>query len=1041
MVSKKPFRTSTFLLICALLVLVFAVGSIVGIKFFAETSQFPALDVAVVDHPAERPALTVPPAVAVPVTPAASVEAPVSEDQQAAYHALPEVEQASLWQAFSKAQREIRPLTPGQKAQPRNEGVRFFAGNPGQQLTARFLDGAIRVESGRGGEWAGTLSLMGGAKVSPVVAGDRAEFHHPGGVTEWYVNQPEGIEHGFTLARRPEDAVAGEVRLDLKLEGLSARAVATEEALDFVDEATGESVLRYRKLLVWDATGRELPARLEAQGALVSILVADTGAAYPLTIDPVIVSQEIKLTALKEQRPDRFGSAVALSGDTALVGAGIAYTEGAISGAVYVFVRNGTDWSQQGKLLASDAASGDQFGVAVALSGDTALVGASGNDGAGENSGSAYVFVRSGTDWSQQAKLLASDGAANDQFGAAVALSGDTVLVGVALPYVGFPTSKSGSAYVFVRSGTTWAQQAKLVADDAAAGDQFGAAVALSGSTALIGARNDDDAGSNSGSAYVFVRSGTTWTQQAKLVASAVEAESGSEFGVAVALSGDTALVGAYLEGRAYVFVRSGTTWTQQARLAAGPFRSSDEFGKSVALVGDTALIGAPSTYGVRGSRSGSAYVFVRSGTDWSQQAKLEVPDGAYEEQFGFSVALSGSTALVGEFLSSSFGGESGDARVFVRSGSAWSQQARFVASDGKRGDHFGQSVAVSENTALVGAWEDDTLGTNSGSAYLFARDRFTEEWVAQGKLVASDGAARDYFGTSVALWDDTALVGARYADNAELDSGSAYVFTRISERWSEQEKLIASDGAADDLFGFSVALSGNTALVGAYLDDNGGADSGSAYVFVRDGTAWSQQDKLVANDAMELDYFGYSVALWGETALIGARYDDEGGVDSGSAYVFVRSGTAWSQQERLGAGDASARDQFGVSVALWGDTALIGASLASTTATRTGSAYIFERSGTAWSQQAKLAPDDAARDDRLGGAVALWGDTALIGVYRDDDAGSDSGSAYVFARSGTEWSQRTKFGADDGVAGDQFGISVAPVSYTHLTLPTIYSV
>ncbi len=167
------------------------------------------------------------------------------------------------------------------------------------------------------------------------------------------------------------------------------------------------------------------------------------------------------------------------------------------------------------KLTASDAAAGDVFGFSVALSGDTALVGAVGDDDAGSFSGSAYVFVRSGTSWIQQAKLTASDAASNDIFGGSVALIGDTALVGAAGD--DDAGSVSGSAYVFVRSGTTWTEQAKLTASDAAAGDRFGIAVALNGSTALVVAPNDDDAAFSSGSAYVFVRSGTTWSQQAKL--------------------------------------------------------------------------------------------------------------------------------------------------------------------------------------------------------------------------------------------------------------------------------------------------------------------------------------------------------------------------------------------------------------------------------------------------------------------------------------------------------------------------------------------
>src|SRR5579884_1576984 len=457
-------------------------------------------------------------------------------------------------------------------------------------------------------------------------------------------------------------------------------------------------------------------------GDALAVWVDDTAARYPLTIDPLV--QQAKLVASDGAAGDFFGLSVALSadGNTALVGAD---GKNGFQGAAYVFVRSGTTWSQQQKLTAADGAAGDQFGGSVALSGDgnTALVGADGKNGF---QGAAYVFVRSGTTWSQQQKLTAADGAAGDQFGGSVALSGDgnTALVG-ADGKNGF----QGAAYVFVRSGTTWSQQQKLTAADGAAGDQFGGSVALSGdgNTALVGA---DGKNGFQGAAYVFVRSGTTWSQQQKLTAS--DGAAGDQFGGSVALSGDdnTALVGAAGatigsnadQGAAYVFVRSGTTWSQQQKLTASDGAVDDFFGLSVALSGDgnTALVGADGKNGFQGA----AYVFVRSGTTWSQQQKLTAADGAVFDNFSLSVALSGdgNTALVGAYGKN---GQQGAAYVFVRSGTTWSQQQKLTASDGAAGDQFGGSVALSgdDNTALVGAVAAK-IGSNiqQGAAYVFAQ-------------------------------------------------------------------------------------------------------------------------------------------------------------------------------------------------------------------------------------------------------------------------------------------------------------------------------
>jgi hypothetical protein len=364
-------------------------------------------------------------------------------------------------------------------------------------------------------------------------------------------------------------------------------------------------------------------------------------------------AQQARLNAADAEAGDWFGWSVALSGDTALIGAPYEDPDlgaGPINnaGSAYVFVRSGATWSQQAKLNAADAETGDWFGRSVALSGDTALIGAPNEDpdlGSGPltNAGSAYVFVRSGATWSQQAKLNAADAEAGDRFGWSVALSGDTALVGA--PHEdpdlgGGPISYAGSAYVFVRSGATWSQQAKLNAADAEAGDWFGEAVALSGDTALVGAGHEDrDLGvgprTDTGSAYVFVRSGVAWSQQAKLNAADAFVR---DFGISVALSGDTALVGAGEYGTwsldisaAYVYARSGVAWSQQAKLnTADPLSF---FGHSVALAGGYALIGAPWDY-----NAGSAYVFV-------EQTFPDVPANHWAWQYIEALVDAGLTA------------------------------------------------------------------------------------------------------------------------------------------------------------------------------------------------------------------------------------------------------------------------------------------------------------------------------------------------------------------------------------------------------------
>jgi len=359
---------------------------------------------------------------------------------------------------------------------------------------------------------------------------------------------------------------------------------------------------------------------------------------------------------------------------------------------------------------------------------------------------------------------------------------------------------------------------------------------------------------------------------------------------------------------------------------------------------------------------------------------------------------------------------------------SAWAQTQneiqKLLANDGAAGSPFGNSVAVDEDTAVIGVSGDDDNGGNSGSAYVFTRDAGV--WTEQQKLVAGDGAAGDMFGVSVAVDGDTAVIGAFFDDDNGIKSGSAYVFTRSGTAWTQQAKLIASDGAAHDVFGESVAVDGDTAVIGARLDDDNGVASGSAYVYIRSGTTWAQQAKLAAVDAAALDRFGFSVAVDGDTAVIGAHLDDDNGGASGSAYVFTRSGSAWTQQQKLTASDGAASDFFGISVAMDGDTAVIGASGDDDNGAGSGSAYVYIRSGTTWAQQAKLAASDGTALDRFGASVAVDADTAVIGAHFDDVRGTDSGSAYVFIRSGTTWAQQAKLAAGDAAPVDRFGFSVA---------------
>ena len=386
-------------------------------------------------------------------------------------------------------------------------------------------------------------------------------------------------------------------------------------------------------------------------------------------------------------------------------------------------------------------------------------------------------------------------------------------------------------------------------------------------------------------------------------------------------------------------------------------------------------------------------------------------------------------------------------------------EEQKLTASGGAADDNFGSSIAVSGNTAVVGASWDDEGGRGSGAAYIFVRSGAT--WSEQAKLIASDAAdpEEDYFpeahfGQSVAISGDTVVVGA-FGGSSSIYSGSAYIFIRSGDTWSEQAKLTVSTPVAvtrsvsgeHDMFGDSVAISGDTVVVGAYQSNALAYHSGAAYCFTRTGTRWSQQTVLLASDipeeydfSYEFDSFGNSVAISGDTVVVGATGDDSWAFNSGAAYVFTRDGTDWGEPIKLPISDAAKLRKFGSSVAISGDTVVVGDVGDDHAGSGSGSAYIFDRNGVNWIEQAKLTAADAVEWDYFGGSVSVSGDTILVGAIGEDGVGgSESGSAYVFTRTGTHWNQQTKLVASDATAGDWFGNSVAVSGDTAMVSSSAY--
>ncbi|MEE8061177.1 MAG: FG-GAP repeat protein [Gemmatimonadales bacterium] len=393
--------------------------------------------------------------------------------------------------------------------------------------------------------------------------------------------------------------------------------------------------------------------------------------------------------------------------------------------------------------------------------------------------------------------------------------------------------------------------------------------------------------------------------------------------------------------------VTTASAQLQLTKLAPGDLLAHDTFGRAISISGDTVVVGAfPFEHDFDTSRVGAVYVFVGSGTSWTLQATLTPVDVVGADAFGANVSISGDTLVIGALQ---FFSGPGAAYVFVRTGETWTEQAKLTSSDGVIGDLFGSSVSVDGDTVVVGAERNNDVSiggvaTKHGSAYVFVRT--DEAWTQQAKLSGSGPSQSNARrGTTVSVSGDTVLVGAMNDAEQDFQAGAVFVFEKPLGGWvdmNETAKLTASDAVAGDQFGFSASLDGNTAVIGAH---QAASRSGKAYVFERTGAIWTEQAILTAPDAAPDDLFGHFVSVSGDVAVIGAREDDVGvNLDMGSVYMFLRGGGSWGQQTKFTACDGSGGDEFS-RVSIDGGTIVVGASgddLVLPTHVNSGSAYIF---------------------------------------------------------------------------------------------------
>lgn len=539
-------------------------------------------------------------------------------------------------------------------------GGRATAYNPSNDLQMSFTTEGLQIRSkAKGNTWTSNWRLASfgyGELQTPAKGGtlgtegnrveiDRGEMN----LREWFVNGPAGVEHGFTVAARPTTPNEGEfLRLVLEISGdLSANAEQDGQALTLTD-VNGSNALTYDKLKVWDANGQELAARMRTdRDHEVWLEVDDRSAAYPLTIDPLF-AQEAMLVASDPSSSSNLGYDVAISGDTVVIGAAGDTVDGQSSrGSAYVFVRSGPTWVFQQKLT-GDASEGnvfENFGSSVAIDGDTAVIGAPGERiGTAFEQGAVYVFVRSGATWARQQKLTEPDPDLGvDRMGEGVAIEGDIIVI-----------ESVDAIYIYYRTGTTWTlNQPKMTI--MGIGNNVGGSVAIDQERIVVGSVSDDINGvTDAGAVHILERTFSTPWAEVQLIF-APDARANDYFGEDVAIDGDTIVVGVESadigtnvnQGSVYIFVRNGSNWSLQQKLVQTDAGGRDDrFGVDVAITNNTVVIGQTNV--VFAGRE-SVYTFDREGTTWVFKQKFGPTGGQFQDSFGESIAIAcDKTVIVG---------------------------------------------------------------------------------------------------------------------------------------------------------------------------------------------------------------------------------------------------------------------------------------------------------------------------------------------------------------------------------------------------------
>ncbi|MFN3454356.1 MAG: FG-GAP repeat protein, partial [Pseudobdellovibrio sp.] len=903
----------------------------------------------------------------------------------------------------------------------------------------------------------------------------------------------------------------------------------------------GYSVSLYNDLLVIGAYLEDSNQTTITNGKIIveNNALTDSGAVYVYKRTGNNWEQEAYIKAANSGSGDSFGYTVSLSEDTLAVGAYLedsnqtTITNGSVivennslgnSGAVYVYKRTGKLWEQEAYIKAANAGSGDSFGSVVSLSQDTLAVGAYLEDSnqtvitngavivennSLTDSGAVYVYKRTGSNWSQEAYIKATNAGSSDNFGSVVSLSQDTLAVGAYLEdsnqtiitngsviVENNSLGDSGAVYVYKRTGNNWSQEAYIKAANAGANDYFGVSVSIHKDRLVVGASREDsnqtiitndssivenNSLSDSGAVYVYKRTGSNWSQEAYI--KAANAGANDYFGGSVSIYNDTIAVGAYLED------------SNQKTITNGNGAAADD------SLGDSGAVYVY-TYAsdVLANLSGSApdnksavtklNIKIGGNGITSYRYKIGVAPLDCSDPSGYSSSRSVSMPITDNIYNLA----DGSMVLCVIGANSYGEQSYSQATRYEWSKFNSPQPSPPNNIVLIyptaspGYVSKPTFNVQGVSSNNNVK-LYSSSDCAQSSLIASGVASE----SSVSL---TSTVPLRIASNTiyatqtsiydvESDCSSAHVDYYL-EYWVQQAYIKSNNSDVDDMFGQSIALSKNTLAVGAIGEDsnqtvitNGQSasgdnslyNSGAVYIYLRNGVSWTQQAYIKPTNADYNDMFGYSVALDQDTLAVGAIYEDANQTtitngsaanadnsltDSGAVYVYKRTGTSWSPQAYIKAANAGTTDQFGTAISLEGNTLVVGAIYEDSnqttitngevvtennSAANSGAVYVYKRIGNIWAQEAYIKAGNADSTDYFGSALSLSQDTLAVGAYFEDsnqttitnsnvishnNSATNAGAVYVYKRTGNNWAQEAYIKASNANTSDSFGYSLS---------------